>query len=125
MKDKVDFWCQFSSTNDPVLSHFVRSRIDIMIIGGILKKLGLGGFGVNPELLPPPPRSSKSQKLFICSFPPHFTGFPFLFHSNSGLGVGWGFNHTICPRSSYPFYTVSYYIKLVTTSWTHSIIEHI
>ena len=25
------------------------------------------------------------------------------------------------PRSSEPFYIVSYYIKLVTTSWTHSI----
>ena len=28
--------------------------------------------------------------------------------------------NTICPRSSYPFYIVSYYIKWVTTSWTHS-----
>ena len=27
---------------------------------------------------------------------------------------------TICPESSDPFYTVSYYIKWVTTSWTHS-----
>ena len=27
---------------------------------------------------------------------------------------------TICPRSSDPFYIVSYYIKWVTTSWTHS-----
>ena len=25
-----------------------------------------------------------------------------------------------CPRSSYPFYTVSFYIKWVTTSWTYS-----
>ena len=28
--------------------------------------------------------------------------------------------YTICPRSSDPFYIVSYYTKLVTTSWTHS-----
>ena len=26
----------------------------------------------------------------------------------------------MCPRSSDPFYIVSYYIKRVTTSWTHS-----
>ena len=25
---------------------------------------------------------------------------------------------TVCPRSSDPFYIVTYYIKLVTTSWT-------
>jgi len=32
------------------------------------------------------------------------------------------FKHTICPRSSYPFYIVTYYIKCVTatTTWTHS-----
>ena len=30
--------------------------------------------------------------------------------------------HTLCPRSSDPFYIVSYYIKWVTPSWTHSII---
>ena len=29
-------------------------------------------------------------------------------------------SHTVCPRSSYPFYVVSYYIKWVTTSWTDS-----
>ena len=29
--------------------------------------------------------------------------------------------NTICPRSSDPFYTVTYYIKYVTISWTHSI----
>ena len=28
---------------------------------------------------------------------------------------------TVCPRSSDPFYIVSYYIKWVTTSWTYSI----
>ena len=27
---------------------------------------------------------------------------------------------TVCPRSGYPFYIVSYYIKWVTPSWTHS-----
>ena len=27
---------------------------------------------------------------------------------------------TVCPGSSDPFYTVSYYIKWATTSWTHS-----
>ena len=26
---------------------------------------------------------------------------------------------TICPRSSRPFYIISYYIKWVTTSWKH------
>ena len=26
-----------------------------------------------------------------------------------------------CPRSSYPFYAVTYYIHWVTTSWTGSI----
>ena len=29
--------------------------------------------------------------------------------------------YTMCPRSSDPFYIVSYYIKWVITSWTHSI----
>ena len=29
---------------------------------------------------------------------------------------------TVCQRSSDPFYLVTYYIKWVTTSWTHSII---
>ena len=28
---------------------------------------------------------------------------------------------TICPGSSDPFYVVTYYIKWVTISWTHSI----
>ena len=27
---------------------------------------------------------------------------------------------TVCPRSRYPFYIVSYYINWVTTFWTHS-----
>ena len=27
--------------------------------------------------------------------------------------------HTMCPRSSDPFYIVTYYIIWVTTSWTH------
>ena len=31
------------------------------------------------------------------------------------------FIHTICQRSSDPFYIVPYYTKWVTTSWTHSI----
>ena len=29
--------------------------------------------------------------------------------------------HTICPISSDPFYIVTYYMKLVNTSWTYSI----
>ena len=33
------------------------------------------------------------------------------------------YHSTMCPRSSYQFCVVSYYIKLVTTSWTHSIID--
>ena len=28
--------------------------------------------------------------------------------------------YTVCPRSSDPFYRVSYYINWVTTSWSHS-----
>ena len=31
--------------------------------------------------------------------------------------------YTVCPRSSEPFYKVSYYIKWVTTSWTHSTVQ--
>ena len=31
-------------------------------------------------------------------------------------------SNTVCPGSSYPFYIVTYYIKWVTTSWTHSTI---
>ena len=34
-------------------------------------------------------------------------------------------NLPVCPRSSYPFYIVSYYIKWVTTYWTYSIIRTI
>ena len=28
---------------------------------------------------------------------------------------------SVCPRSSDPFYVVTYYLKWVTTSWTYSI----
>ena len=28
--------------------------------------------------------------------------------------------HTVCPRSSDPFYIVTYYIKWVTASWAYS-----
>ena len=32
-----------------------------------------------------------------------------------------GLTHvTVCPRSSYPVYIVTYYMKWVTTAWTHS-----
>ena len=31
------------------------------------------------------------------------------------------YKYTVCPRSSDPFYVVSYYIKQVITSWTYSI----
>ena len=31
------------------------------------------------------------------------------------------FKKNICPRSSDPFYIVTYYMNWVTTSWTHSI----
>ena len=30
--------------------------------------------------------------------------------------------YTICPRSSNPFYLVTYNVKWVTTSWTNSIV---
>ena len=33
------------------------------------------------------------------------------------------FGATVCPRSSYPFYILSYYIRRVTTSWTNSTID--
>ena len=36
----------------------------------------------------------------------------------------WNLRVTVCPRSSDPFYIVSYYIKLVTISWTCSMIFH-
>ena len=35
------------------------------------------------------------------------------------------FAFTACPRSSDPFYIVTYYIKLVTTPWTYSINDKI
>ena len=28
--------------------------------------------------------------------------------------------HTVCPRSSDPFYVVTYYLKWTTTAWTYS-----
>ena len=31
------------------------------------------------------------------------------------------FDHTVCPRSSFPFYVVTYYIIWVPTPWTDSI----
>ena len=33
--------------------------------------------------------------------------------------------HTVCPRSSDPFYIVTYYIKLVITSWTDNSSNHV
>ena len=30
--------------------------------------------------------------------------------------------YTVCPKSADPFHIVSYYVKLVTTSWTYSMI---
>ena len=41
-------------------------------------------------------------------------------HRKTFPGTHQMFPCTICPRSSDPFYKVSYYIKWVTTSWTHS-----
>ena len=34
------------------------------------------------------------------------------------MGGVWPRKDTVCPRSSDPFYVVTYYIKWVTTSWT-------
>ena len=31
---------------------------------------------------------------------------------------------TVCPRSSYPLYVVSYYIKGVTASWMYSVLKN-
>ena len=33
-------------------------------------------------------------------------------------------SYTVCPGSSDPLYIVTYYIKWVTTSWTHSILTY-
>ena len=44
----------------------------------------------------------------------------FLSASNFSIQVVNPAYFTVCPRSSDPFYVVSYYIKWVTTSWTHS-----
>ena len=33
--------------------------------------------------------------------------------------------YTVCPKSSDPFYMISYYIKWVTTSWTYSMRHHV
>ena len=41
--------------------------------------------------------------------------YPLLLHTDE---------HTVCLRSSYSFYIVSYYIKWVATSWTYSILEN-
>ena len=64
-----------------------------------------------------------------------FTDIQFLYLEGAGLGSalvppparrvlrgGAYIRHlyTVCPGSSDPFYMVSYYIKWVTTSWTHS-----
>ena len=32
-------------------------------------------------------------------------------------------SHTVCPKICYPYYTVTYNIKWVTTSWTYSIYD--
>ena len=40
------------------------------------------------------------------------------------INFGWGVDcNTVCPRSSDPFYVVTYYIKLVTSSRKYSIIS--
>ena len=33
------------------------------------------------------------------------------------------YHYTVCPRSSDPFYVITYYIKLITTSWTYSTVS--
>ena len=44
---------------------------------------------------------------------------------NQGFGSGSGccidIRHTICPEISNPFHIVTYHMRLVITSWTHSI----
>ena len=40
--------------------------------------------------------------------------------THSDLFLNYHLICTVCPRISDPFYVVSYYIKRVTTSWTHS-----
>ena len=44
----------------------------------------------------------------------------FYIFSQKGVSVLNSQQLSVWPRSSYPFYSVSYYIKLVTTSWTYS-----
>ena len=36
-----------------------------------------------------------------------------------------GIYTTVCPRSSGPFYVVTYYIKWVTTSWTSMLVQSV
>ena len=46
------------------------------------------------------------------------------FNSRLYLCIGESFDttlNTVCPGSSDPFYIVTYYIKCVTTFWTHNI----
>ena len=41
------------------------------------------------------------------------------------LGHQYRFEAPVCPRSSDPFYVVTYYIKWLTTSWTYRFNIHV
>ena len=45
---------------------------------------------------------------------------PNMYHIHTS---SWYILYTVCPRSSDPFYIVTYYTKLVTTSWTEGIFK--
>ena len=45
--------------------------------------------------------------------------YPWVCFAVAAVAFSWTW-HTVCPRSSDPFYVVTYYIELVTTSWTYS-----
>ena len=75
----------------------------------------------------------QEQNILIYRFICHLTDIAYFFWSkfmfSYGKGKFWisytvkvGVRvHTKCPRSSYPFYIVTYNIKGVTTSWSYSI----
>ena len=69
------------------------------------------------------PLEGHKMLLYYFSFK-HFTCenvcvFVFFGHLNGHLIEG----YTVCPGSSDPFHIVKYYLKWVTTSWTHSSIK--
>ena len=68
-----------------------------------------------------PHKNRKKKKLYyIFSFMFSNVEYYYIFFPISWELVNFLGDHTVCPRSSGPFYVVTYYIKWVTTSWTYS-----